>query len=317
MFGPLEHFWFKLFKITLLLKDLYSKTRLRKTLLVVQILIVSLLFLLDAFFFHGIFHSLTLNPVRKYRIAHCITGAPRTLYREEVYVAYQRQALNKLPGDLFIVLQMTSKTEMVHGTLIKSSPPRSYANALKYLSPRKIEWISVNNHLGAVKDTSGYAKWKRCLDHIEEAEKIDGLKYDFIVRSRPDLYIAKDLPSADILPKDRVLINPYYECLQHIPSGYNQRWTDIQPPCDKKNYGLSDLFAILPRGLAAPYMRVAYTSNLPKHICGSSAIYQECLIRAVLYKQNITFELWPFVVKIMRSADFCRHNSWNRFNSWC
>ncbi|CAF4276079.1 unnamed protein product, partial [Adineta steineri] len=89
---------------------------------------------------------------------------------------------------------------------------------------------------------SGYAKWQRCLEHIEQAERQDGIRYDFIVRTRPDLYFAKAMPSPKKLPRDTILINPYYECL---------------------NYGISDLFAIIPRALADPYMRVAYIPNLP------------------------------------------------------
>jgi hypothetical protein len=210
-----------------------------------------------------------------------------------------------------------NKTETVHGTVIKCSPPERYTTALKFLSPRKVEWIPINDRLLAIDDRSGYAKWQRCLEHIEEAEKKDGIRYDYIVRSRPDLFFAKDLPTPNLLPNDRILINPYYECAQDIPSGYNQTWSDHQAPCDNKNYGISDLFAIIPRKLANPYMGIANAPNLPRHVCGHRASHPECAIRAALYKANITFELWPFVVKIMRSADFCHHNGWNHFNSWC
>ncbi|CAF0871000.1 unnamed protein product [Adineta ricciae] len=255
---------------------------------------------------------------KQYRIAHCMTGVPRTLYKEEVYVAYRRQALNILPGDLFLILQMTNRTEDVHGTIIRTNQPERYEAAIKYLSPRRIEWIPAGNHLGAIEDISGNAKWKRCLDHIEQVEKENQFQYDFIVRTRPDLFIAKDLPTADILPHDRILINPYYECIQiDILQGYTQIWSDIPLPCNKKNYGLSDLFAILPRKLAQPYLNVAFTPNLPRHVCGQGYMHVECPIRAVLYKANITFELWPFVIKIMRSNQFCHLNAWNRFNSWC
>ncbi|UJR11921.1 hypothetical protein I4U23_016099 [Adineta vaga] len=232
-----------------------------------------------------------------------MTGIPRTLYKEEVYVAYRRQALNNLPGDLFLILQLTDKIEDVHGTTVNTSQPERYEKAIKYLSPRKLEWIAIDDHLGAIEDISGNAKWKRCLDHIEQAEKENGFQYDFIVRTRPDIFIAKDLPTEDLLPQDRVLINPYYEY--------------IEPPCKKKDYGLPDLFAILPRKLADPYLRVAFTPNLPRHVCGAGYSHQECPIRAVLYKYNITFELWPFIVKIMRPTQFCHRNAWNHFNSWC
>jgi hypothetical protein len=114
---------------------------------------------------------------------------------------------------------------------------------LTYLSPRKIEWIGVDDHLGAKEDRSGY----------------DEFKYDYIVRSRPDLYFAKDLSTSDLLPNDRILINPYYECLYDIPPGYNQKWSQNLTLCDHKKMGISDMFAIMPRALADPYTRVGYT----------------------------------------------------------
>ncbi|CAF1245922.1 unnamed protein product [Adineta steineri] len=246
-----------------------------------------------------------------------MTGAPRTLYKEELYVAYRRQALDQLPGDLFVILDLMDKTENVHGAIVTTSGPERYITALTYLAPRKTEWISINDRLGAVDDRAGYAGWQRCLEHIEQAEKQDGVKYDFIGRTRPDLYIAKDLPTADLLPKNRILINPYYEFFQDMPSGYNHTWPDHQSPCDKNDHGLSDFFAIIPRSLEDPYMRVAYIQNLPKNVCGSRSDYAECRIRATLYKANVTFELWPFVVKIMRPLQFCHARHWNRFNSWC
>ncbi|CAF1208628.1 unnamed protein product [Adineta steineri] len=208
-----------------------------------------------------------MHNITKYRIAHCMTGAPRILYKEELYVAYRRQALDKLPGDLFVILDLMNKTDTIHGVNMTDNQPKRYTAALKYLTPRKIEWIPSNNRLGVLDDEHGYARWQLCLEHIEQAEKQDGIKYDSIVRTRPDLYIAKDLPTADLLPKNRILINPYYECLQDIPSGYNQTWPDHQRPCDKNNQGLSDFFAIIPRSLADPYMRVAYIQNLP-NMCG-------------------------------------------------
>ncbi|CAF0860704.1 unnamed protein product [Adineta ricciae] len=246
-----------------------------------------------------------------------MTGVPRTLYKEEVYVSYRRQALNILPGDLFLILQRMKTTEVSHGVTINAYADDQYQTAINYLSPKKLEWISINDTLGAVNDAFGYAKWKRCLDYIETVEKANRFRYDFIVRTRPDLIIPKDLPTVNLLPHDRILINPYYECSEDIPSGYTQTWSDHQAPCDNKNYGLSDMFAIIPRSLADPYMNVAYTQNLPRHICGSRASHSECAIRAVLVKANITFELWPFIVKISRSAQFCKVQEWNRFNSWC
>ncbi|CAF1025081.1 unnamed protein product [Adineta steineri] len=304
----------------LFLKEICVQFQQKKLYYATQFIIIIILFIINVLLYQPVFYSLptnTLHNITKYRIAHCMTGAPRTLYKEELYVAYRRQALDQLPGDLFVILQLMDKTENVHGASITNSGPKGYIAALKYLSPRKVEWIPINDRLRAADDHAGYAKWQRCLEHIEQAEKQDGIKYDFIVRTRPDLYFAKDLPTADLLPKNRILISPYYECLQDIPSGYNQTWPDLQAPCDKNNQGLSDLFAIMPRTLADPYMRVAYIQNLPKHVCGSQSHYAECRIRATLYKANMTYEIWPFIIKIMRPLQFCHARHWNRFNSWC
>ncbi|UJR11920.1 hypothetical protein I4U23_016098 [Adineta vaga] len=247
-----------------------------------------------------------------------MTGIPRTLYKEEVYVAYRRQALNNLPGDLFLILQLPDKAEKVHGVEITVNHRDSYESAIKYLSPKRLQWIPISDNIGVKDDITGYAKWKRCLDHIEQAEKENGFQYDFIVRTRPDIFIAKDLPTEDLLPHDRVLINPYYECLlDDIPPGYTKKWSDHQSPCDNKNYGLSDFFTILPRKFANIFLNISYIPDLPRHICGSRSSHPECGVRAILFKYNITFELWPFVVKIMRPTQFCHNRVWNHFNSWC
>ncbi|CAF1023587.1 unnamed protein product [Adineta ricciae] len=282
-----------------------------------QLLLLSLV-VSSGLIYHKRFYTNRKIQAKHYRVAHCVTGIPRTFYKEEIYIAYRRQALNHLPGDVFLILQLSNKTEDVQRTTTNKNERELYKSAIAYLSPRKIEWISIGNHLGAVEDTGGMAKWKRCLDHIEQTEKENHFQYDFIVRTRPDIFIAKDLPTADLLPRDRILINPYYECLhEDILSGYTQKWSDVEPPCNKKNYGLSDLFAILPRKLADPYLNIAFTPNLPHHICGAASVRAECSIRAALYKANITFELWPFVVRIVRPTPVCQLRSWNHFNSWC
>lgn len=303
--------------IAIFFKDIFDNIRRYLTYSIVIILLITILLIVTYVSSQRVVLTNIQNRLSKVRIAHCMVGAPRTLYREEVYAAYRRQALDILPGDLFVVLQLMNKTENIHGTLITSHGPDKYITALKYLSPRKVEWIPADDHLGAQEDRSGYGKWQRCLQHIEEAEKQNELKYDYIVRSRPDLYFAKDLPTSDLLPNDRILINPYYECLNDIPPGYNQTWSNIGFLCNANNFAISDLFAIVPRALANPYMCVGYTLNLPLQVCGTSASHPECAIKAALHKANIKYEFWPFVVKIMRSAEFCRTNDFNRFNSWC
>ncbi|CAF3816251.1 unnamed protein product [Rotaria sp. Silwood1] len=246
-----------------------------------------------------------------------MTGAPNTLYKEEVYTAYKREVLDILVGDLFVVLELQKNTEDSHRSMTKYNPQDKYSVAFDYLSPYKIEWIPSEDHLGAIDDRLGYSKWKRCLDHIEKAEKNNDMKYKFIVRTRPDLYFAKPLPSPEKLPNDRILINPYYECLYDIPSGYNESWTKNLTLCSLHDRGLSHLFAIVPRDLADRYMRVGYTANLPLQVCGGRAMDPECLIKAMLIKANVTFEMWPFIVKILHSSKSCQNPSWNQFDSWC
>ncbi|CAF1262077.1 unnamed protein product [Adineta ricciae] len=247
--------------------------------------------------YHGSYSSIQ-NRSSSIRVAHCMTGTPRTLYKEEVYTAYRHQVLDVLPGDLFVVLEHINKTEMIHGTRVRADNAIRYKSALKYLSPRIVEWISIGDSLGSIETRSGYAKWKRCFDHIQRTERINGMKYDFIVRTRPDLYFAKALPKPSKLPKDKILINPYYECVNDIPSGYDRKWAKNLDLCDLTNYGVSDLFAIVPRALAYPYMCVAYITDLPLAICGERAHQAECAIKATLHKANVTYEFWPFVVKI-------------------
>ncbi|CAF3961275.1 unnamed protein product [Rotaria sp. Silwood1] len=211
--------------------------------------------------------SINVTKVQRKHIAHCMTGTPRTLYKEEVYTTYKRQVLDILVGDLFVVLESQKDSEFIHGTSIEYHSQEDYSTALKYLSPRKLEWVPPGEHFGAVDDHVGYAKWQRCLEHIEKTEKQNGIKYDFIVRSRPELYFAKALPPPDKLPNDRILMNPYYECLEDIPSGYNYSWGTNLTLCDENNHGLSDLFAIIPRALANYYMRIGYATKAPVHIC--------------------------------------------------
>ena len=135
-----------------------------------QLFLLSLV-ILSGLIYYQRFYTNRNSQVKRYRVAHCVTGIPRTFYKEEVYVAYRRQALNHLPGDVFLILQLSNKTEDVQRTTTKKNERELYKHAITYLSPRKIEWIPMGDHLGAIEDIGGTAKWKRCLDHIEQVEK--------------------------------------------------------------------------------------------------------------------------------------------------
>ncbi|CAF0964755.1 unnamed protein product [Didymodactylos carnosus] len=149
-------------------------------------------------------------------IAHCLTGRPRTLHYDEVFQIYKKVVLDNVPGDLFAVLEIGQVDDFPGIPL--GTNDTVYKRALTTINPKLTKWLNVTDNATALNDPGGYGKWKICMTMIEEEEKMRAMKYEFIVRTRPDLMIIKELPPVEKWPTDRVLVNPYYECLKDLPA---------------------------------------------------------------------------------------------------
>ncbi|CAF1194846.1 unnamed protein product [Didymodactylos carnosus] len=178
-----------------------------------------------------------------------MTGEPRTLYYDEVFQTYKKVVLDNFPGDVLAVLQMGG-SDKLHGIEVLKPDETTYKRALATINPIRIRWLNPTSWLNPLKwtnnlnmryDPGGYKKWKICMTMIEEEEKRRGMKYEFVVRTRPDLMIVKELPPLERWPTDRVLVSPYYECLQDLPPSYgeaDEKFRKIDAFCGVKDYGL-------------------------------------------------------------------------------
>lgn len=143
---------------------------------------------------------------KRTRVAVCLTGHPRTFVREHVVASILHALLAGLRRshahvDVFAVLGTgdASQKRMPGWNFSRSvADDVAVAQALARLAPRVIERIgdplinprcTVPPKFGdAARMIAQPTSWARCLDHVENAESVDGSEYDWIVRARPDAY---------------------------------------------------------------------------------------------------------------------------------
>jgi len=155
------------------------------------------------------------------RVAVCLTGHPRSFVRRHVHTSIQRQLLGGLRGhgaqvDVFAVLGLVdapSKPNSAWRFSRMDSGEKETWRAIGHLRPRSVlrvplDWgpAQVNQRCGnaqmanglgkAVSPQSWYARrlvpqiaaWATCHEEVQRAEHHDGVPYDFVVRSRPDVW---------------------------------------------------------------------------------------------------------------------------------
>lgn len=195
----------------------------------------------------GYLSNMTTSSTTK--VAYCISGTARTLREPRVLSSIKRFAEGNA-GDFFYAIELTSNRE---------TPPLS-ENAYAYdvndvdsifqvLPPQKIAVVDGE----AESDCAWrwclpqFTKLEKCYEMIEEQEAARGLSYEWLVRLRPDVEYDELPPAFSELSADRI---------------YAQR----------QGVHVCDMFAIVPRRLAAEYFNIGKTCPPEERLCLQSQV---------------------------------------------
>ena len=203
------------------------------------------------------------------RIAVCMAGHPRTFARRHVYSSIGKHLLGALRAhhnatvDLFALLKSGDATPKQQSGWDFAEVPEVVDEtwaAVAALRPRLVLRLRRNHLLrhkrcGDMDTTksdrsiSQPAMFATCLDVIERAEALDGERYDWIVRTRPDAWWYSDHP-----PLCATINDPRCSLMLH------------RLPCSGGTYGYIDQHFALPRA-AAPVLRALADQYLS---CGAN-----------------------------------------------
>jgi hypothetical protein len=260
-----------------------------------------------------------------------MVGSARTLHRREVARNLELNLLKPLREHhwtkLFMVMDLRVHWQ---GIDLPSLHTSDYDISLKQLNPDEVEWgdgpfaKNLQNHHN--KDPRcGYDKFATCLDMVLEYEKKNDIKFDWIVKSRPDLLVLAPLPPVALWPVNKIWVNPYYEYTNDAESLSNLN-IDLLPykirtsahPDAEQHFGISDIVAIVPRSLGNVYFYDILRSDLPNEVCGVRRNDCECRIKSALVQGKVQYEFAPIIVRLRRDYELCvRSNRLNRFNTVC
>jgi len=263
-----------------------------------------------------------LPPVR---IAHCFVGGARTLYLPETYQLYAKQVLHPIQAqhDIFMVMDLE---QGLKGAKTIQMNRTHYDRALAYLKPIRVVWVEDAPPFSGEFDPSDfYYKWSVCAKLFETVELLNGTRYDYVIKTRPDLIVLRELPPMNKWPQDKVWINPYYEYAGDIPEELELttelfRTTSTNGYSDPNEMPISDIFGIVPRKYASIYFNVVRNDeHICRRFCGNREGMLECRLKTSLGLANVSYEIAPVVVKIRRSFQNCESfsNSVGLFNSLC
>mmetsp|Transcript_27893 Transcript_27893/g.57319 ORF Transcript_27893/g.57319 Transcript_27893/m.57319 type:complete len:405 (+) Transcript_27893:264-1478(+) len=155
------------------------------------------------------------------RVAHCIAGSARTLWHPRVYKRLQDNFIDALGGNYttFMYLKLTdSKSLLETKQHIKTFAPKldSLSAALAYMKPYKVIFAPEKNPSVYGSRESGCSLIKLdpeiaanligqldtlrdCYRMIEDYEEVEGARFDFVTRIRPDSAVLRPVQSVHTL----------------------------------------------------------------------------------------------------------------------
>lgn len=150
------------------------------------------------------------------RVAVCLTGAARTFVRPHITRAFSSNLIDALQArtvDVFAVMRATdvdAKRQASYDHERLDASPQALAMALAAVKPRAVSLDRGNpnetaygvpynadctvsgfmgesrNHL--MRSIAQPASWQQCVSLITRAEQLDGAAYDWVIRTRADLF---------------------------------------------------------------------------------------------------------------------------------
>jgi hypothetical protein len=258
------------------------------------------------------------------RIAQCMVGSARTLNYYEVHHLYKTNAIDSLRPHNVTLFIVTDLLATSHGIETEPLTKQDYVGALKHLNPEYVEWGDGPYSGLIAPDHCGYSKYFTCAYLVEEYEKKHRMTFDYVIKTRPDLLVLAPFPPIETWPTEDIWINPYYELSFGLESKVNldisnlpQEWRDVVHPSDNENFGISDLFGLIPRKFMNVYFRDILRPDLPVDVCGERRTECECKLKASLAASHVRFQVSPVIVKLRRGFAFCSKSGYNPFNTVC
>lgn len=154
------------------------------------------------------------------RVAHCIVGHVRTFWQEAVYQSIADvlvpQASPRHCADFFYVLSMSSGLDTAKGGVYEYNETLLWNTAWRRLPPTKYlldppkpsgpRHLSYHQPDCLFQCVQMFDKVRLCLDLVKEHETETGQRYDWILRSRPDLRwdVESQLPPLHQLSSQRI-----------------------------------------------------------------------------------------------------------------
>mmetsp|Transcript_27894 Transcript_27894/g.57320 ORF Transcript_27894/g.57320 Transcript_27894/m.57320 type:complete len:425 (+) Transcript_27894:264-1538(+) len=162
------------------------------------------------------------------RVAHCIAGSARTLWHPRVYKRLQDNFIDALGGNYttFMYLKLTdSKSLLETKQHIKTFAPKldSLSAALAYMKPYKVIFAPEKNPSVYGSRESGCSLIKLdpeiaanligqldtlrdCYRMIEDYEEVEGARFDFVTRIRPDSAVLRAVQSIHTLTSAKIYL---------------------------------------------------------------------------------------------------------------
>ena len=281
------------------------------------------------------------SPDARPRVAHCFMGHARTMWFPEIAEYYRRNVLSPMDDaehDLFLIAGYEPSSS--HGRELESWSKDKYSRALAELAFKRVVWLNEAHNYSLPEHDCPYGYWSICDSLVREHEREGGFSYRHVIRTRPDTLVLSRFPRASELPMDVVGLPPYWECAGNMgeklsDSGSSSAFHTVSDKgwargawCEdadtarsnRSQYGLNDLFAVLPRPYASVYLNTAahrWNESMREASCGRRHNDCECNIKVSLSAYRVLYEAWPIFVKIRRSFQMCEAGEWNRFNTVC
>jgi len=159
--------------------------------------------------------SSSCEACRHQRAAVCLVGSPRSFVRPHVYQSVAHRLIGKLgvQSDVFVATRLEDEDAKAQKTFNHSrwdATRPELVRALARLRPRAIMLDKGDSHetvygviynprckahgvIGRNRDltmrsVAQPASWDACMDMIETAEKVDRVSYDWVIKTRMDLF---------------------------------------------------------------------------------------------------------------------------------
>lgn len=242
------------------------------------------------------------------RIAHCITGAVRTLTEPRVYESIKDNLIDALGGasDVFFFLENGDTSP--RGGFAGPLPVESILAVTDRLRAVRVEFQEDDivflrcQKTGKTPDrtytspwTAQLLKWRRCFDMIQEHEYRQNMPYDWIVKSRPDMRY--EHPVKQDWDASKVYLGGIFcpDCLVALPRTHLYDVATLDNAACTAPSRLpawSKLMELAGKAAFDPNTREPTPTVYPDTIDTSQGVSGQLLLFAQLDSRNVSVEIW-------------------------